>query len=459
MNRLAPLFLLAVFFASCASSPQAYRQVDAGVEQGDFAGALAALDAAQEGSPPLYPPGSAVLFYLDRGVLSHYAERYDESAADLEAAEDLIRELYTQSVSRNVASYILNDNTRDYGGEDYEDIYLNVFAALDYYYRGDTSDALVEIRKLTEKLYYLETKYADDVSRMASYADARVQGVSLPDVPPPVHFYNSALARWLSGIFYRGTGAADNARVDFLRLEEAWRAAPGVYRADLPAPLVMTGPPGRETNEELTLPQGAARLNVVAFSGLSPVKVEREVRVFFPFRYVPDAVITVPALEVRPGVITGVEVTAVSAAAGQPDGGDAHTARLYLLEDMGAVMEAAFSRKYALTLIKTFIRTLVKYIAANAAGLAAADRSGSELTGFLTARLAKAAADISENADIRAARYLPALAWAGGLTLPPGEYTVTVRFFAGRHPAGVVTREAVQVRERATNLVEAVLLR
>ena len=195
MNRLVPLFLLAVFFASCASSPQAYRQVDAGVEQGDFAGALAALDAAQEGSPPLYPPGSAVLFYLDRGVLSHYAERYDESAADLEAAEDLIRELYTQSVSRNVASYILNDNTRDYGGEDYEDIYLNVFAALDYYYRGDTSGALVEIRKLTEKLYYLETKYADDVSRMASYADECTGPSRIDSAPLGAHTHPLSLMR------------------------------------------------------------------------------------------------------------------------------------------------------------------------------------------------------------------------------------------------------------------------
>ncbi|MDR2516048.1 MAG: hypothetical protein LBC88_01555 [Spirochaetaceae bacterium] len=457
MNRLFPLFLFAAFLVSCASSPRAYRQVDAGVARGDFAGALAALDAAQEDSPPLYPPGSAVLFYLDRGVLSHYAERYAESAADLEAAEDLIRELYTKSVSQGAASYILNDNTRDYGGEDYEDMYINVFAALDYYHRGDASGALVEIRKLTEKLYYLETKYADDVERMSSYAESRVSGVSLPPTPPVVHFYNSALARWLSGIFYRGTGASDNARVDFLRLAEAWAAAPEVYRADLPASLVMAGPPGRETNEELALPPGTARLNIVAFSGLSPVKVERDVRVFFPFRYVPDAVITVPVLEVRPSLITGVEVTAVNTA--RADGEESYTARLYLLEDMGAVMEAAFSRKYAVTLIKTFIRTMIKYIAADAAGRIATDRSGSALTGFLSARLAKAAADISESADIRSARYLPALAWAGGLTLPPGEYSVTVRFYAGREQAGLVTCASVPVRERETNLVEAVLLR
>jgi hypothetical protein len=438
------LFAAALLFISCASTANLYRPIDAEVERGDFDSALAVLE---NGEQKIYPSGAEILFYLDRGVLEYYAGRYAESATDFETAEGLILEAYTKSVSQNIASYIINDNTRDYAGEDYEDLYINIFAALDYYHSGDYQGALVEIRKLTAKLEYLAVKYAKDAERVEEYARSQAAGVSLPSTEQG-NFYNSALARFLSAIFYRGSGSPDDARIDFLRLSEAWIASPSVYSGSFPAPLEMSGSPGRESNGELDIPAGQARLNILGFSGLCPVKVEQKVHVFFPFLYVPDATITVPALQARPSVITGITVRIASA------GGEQYL-DLYVLENMGAVMEAAFSRRYNIIVIKTFVRTVIKYLVAEIAGHAAAERSDSRLAGFLAARVAKAFADVSESADTRSSRYFPSVAWAGGVNLPPGTYRVTVDFYAGRRLVDSVPHESVTVEEGRTNLVEA----
>jgi tetratricopeptide (TPR) repeat protein len=446
-----PLCVGAALLLSCASSPGAYRHIDAGVGAGDFDRALAALESGRQ-EEALYAPGDAILLHLDRGILAHYAGRYGESAADLEMAEELIRAAYTKSISQGIASYILNDNVRDYAGEDYEDLYINVFAALDYYHRGDSQGALVEIRKLTEKLDFLATKYARDAARIEEYARSQVEGVTLPAVPPPVNLADSVLARYLSGIFYRGMGLRDDARVDFARLADVWAASRSIYSGPLPEDLALSGPPGGEANAELYIPPGQARLNVVGFTGLGPVKVEEQVQVFFPFRHVPDGTISIPALRERPSTISGVEVSVEGP-------GYSGSVRLYALENMGAVMTAAFSKRYTLTLIKTFVRTVIKYVAAEAAGRSAAERSGSGLVGFLAARTVKAAADATERADTRSSRYLPSLAWAGGINLPPGDYAVTVRFLAGSRVAHTQTYASVPVSPGRTNLIEAVSLR
>jgi hypothetical protein len=125
---------------------------------------------------------------------------------------------------------------------------------------------------------------------------------------------------------------------------------------------------------------------------------------------------------------------------------------------MGAVMTAAFAKKYTVTLIKTYTRTAIKYLAAEITGHAVAEDQGS-LAGLLAARAAKIASDISESADIRSSRYFPSLAWAGGVNLEPGTYTVTVTFHSGGRIVGATTMEAVQVEAGKTNLVEAVSLR
>ena len=176
-------------------------------------------------------------------------------------------------MTQNAASFIANDNTKDYAGEDYEDIYLNVFNALNYYHAGKIDDALVEIRILTEssgKLAQLESKYQGSGGKFAeALAPVRKIIADVPAIEPnvSVNFADSALARYMSALFYRGQGKEDDARIEFERIAGAYAASPTIYQGQPPASIP----------DELAVPAGKARLNVMAFTGLSPVKEAQSV--------------------------------------------------------------------------------------------------------------------------------------------------------------------------------------
>ncbi|AEF84502.1 putative lipoprotein [Treponema primitia ZAS-2] len=455
MKLVKPIFFIACVwfvFLSCATRADVYEGIDVAVAHADYNASLVSLETGQAKKKPIYPKKNQIMLYLDKGVLEHYAGKYDASARDLEEAERLIQEAYTKSISAEISSYIVNDNTKDYSGEDYEDMYVNVFSALNYYHQGDAEGAGVEIRKLTQKLDFLAQKYDAVTAEMENYGGDKVSGMKIPE-GKEVNFSNSALARYLSAIFYRGEGRFDDARIDFAEIPRAYGAAPAIYTTPLPRDLVVTGEPGYETNAELQIPREKARLNIIGFAGLAPVKREETVHVFFPFMYVPDGEITLPVLASRPSAVTGIEVVI----------NGKETVRLELLENMGAVMAETFNAKYNVILAKTFIRTTIKYLAVEIAAQATAHQTGGDeggrIAGFLAGRLARLGANVTESADIRCSRYFPGRAYVGGITLDPGVYTVTVNYRLSNRSVESITREGVRVLAGKTNLVEAVSLR
>jgi hypothetical protein len=431
---------IAVLLLSCATNPRVYKDIDTEVGRASYEAAVVALEKGQSSGTPIYPPKNVIMYYLDKGMLEHYAGRYRESAEDLEEAERLIYEAYTKSVIQDIASYVANDNTKDYPGEDYEDIYVNVFSALNYYYRNDIQGAMVEIRKLTEKLEYLSTKYAEDLAKVKEYGQENDA-----EIPPgePVNISNSALARYLSALFYRGSNRMDDARLDFVQLWNVYHSVPAVYSTPLPKSLELSGTPGQETNEELAVPAGQARLNAVCFAGLSPVKTEN--KVYGPF----DTRISLPRLTPRPSAISRIRV--------EVEAGPSFD--LELLEDMGAVMAETFKVRYSIIVAKTLIRTIMKYAVSVAGGVAAGKAADNELVGFGVALLGKLVTDASEAADIRSSRYFPGRAYVGGINLPPGVYTVTVNFYSGSSLLESVKRSGVKAEAGKTNIVEAFSLR
>jgi hypothetical protein len=430
----------AILLFSCATNPQVYKSVDAEIGRGSYDAALTALEKGQGSGTPIYPPKNAIMYYLDRGMLEHYAGRYRESAEDLEEAERLIYEAYTKSVTQDIASYVANDNTKDYPGEDYEDIYINVFSALNYYYQDDIQGAMVEVRKLTEKLEYLSAKYAGDAAKVDEYGQENDAGIPSGE---PVNISNSALARYLSALFYRGSNRMDDARIDFVQLRNVHGSVPAIYSTPLPKSLELSGAPGQETNEELAIPAGQARLNALCFAGLSPVKTEN--KVYGPF----DTRVSLPRLTSRPSVISRIRV--------EVGGGPSFD--LELLENMGAVMAETFKARYNIIVAKTYIRTVMKYAVSVGGGVAAAKASDNELVGWGVALLGKLLTDASEAADIRSSRYFPGRAYVGGVNLRPGVYDISVNFYNGPSLVDSVKRSGVKVEAQKTNIIEAFSLR
>jgi hypothetical protein len=282
-----------------------------------------------------------------------------------------------------------------------------------------------------------ETAGAEDTREQMS-----ATGFSDSDLPAgePVNFSNSALARYLSALFYLGDGNTDSARIEFEQLGEAFAANRNVYSGSLPAAVA----------ESQAVPAGKARLNIISFTGLSPVKEESQIQPFFPFFQtlaLQRPVFKIPKLVDRPGMIDRVDVVI---------GNDSFN--LELLEDMGAVIKETFNARLSNIVLKTFARTLIKYAALDIAAIEARKQGGSSLLVEASALAAKAAFDATEGADIRMSRYLPDKAYIGGINLEPGAYTVTVRYWSG---GSVIAAEEqhVNVKANALNLIEAVSLK
>ena len=447
-QKFAGILLISLIAISCATKPSAYKIIDLAVEKDDFKTAIEAIKAGQEDDKkPIYLEKNSIMLFLDKGLLEYYAGDYENSSKDLQEAERLIEEAYTKSITANFMSYIANDNTKEYPGEDFEDIYLNVFNALNYYNRGDIEGALVEIRKLSlpsGKLNMLAQRY-DFKDKDGKSLDERVQeqakGADISQLPKgkPVEFSNSALARYLAALFYLADGNTDSARIEFQEVPKAFASNGNVYKNPIPKAVA-------EAQTSLS----KARLNVISFSGLSPIKQEEIVVHYFPFQNAAlrQTNFKLPKLVARPTLANRVEVVI--------EGKDKFD--LELLEDMGAVIQETFAVRYANIVIKTYIRALIKYTLADISAAETAKRTNA-LAGAAIALAAKKALEATEGADIRMSRFMPDKAFVGGIDLEPGNYNITINFIAGNTVVASVTREDFPVKEKSLNLIDVASLK
>ena len=440
------IFLLAFSVLSCATSSKEYKEIDHSVDQSNYTAAVNTIAKRQDSRKVLYSQKNAVMLFLDKGLLEHYAGNYSASSADLQNAERLIEEAYTKSISEGFLSYIANDNIKEYPGEDFENIYLNVFNALNYYNRDDIEGALVEIRKLSNtsgKLSMLSQKYEyKDPKTGAGLNDTvrKETGVGdLPDVKS-VNFSNSALARYLGALFYQADGNTDSSRIEFDQVYRAYSTNRNIYSGAVP----------KAVEQARDVPDGMARLNIISFTGLSPVKEQKLVIHYLPFQHpvLQIAAFKLPVMVERPSVINRIEV--------EVDGEKKFD--LELLEDMGAVIEETFNARYSNILLKTYIRTIIKYVVADVAAMEAVRRDEA-LAGLAIAAGARAAMDASEQADIRMSRYLPDKAYIGGINLDPGTYSVIIKYCNGNHEIYHDKFTDVTVKSGGLNLIQSVKLK
>jgi hypothetical protein len=387
----------------------------------------------------MYRQRDALLFYLDKGLLTHYAQRFDESIPLLQEGERAIEAAYTKSITQEVGTYILSDNTREYGGEDYEDVYINVFNALNYYHQNNLEDALVEIRRMNNKLQFLSAKYGVLMTDMQKMALEQSADIPVNEYMAAARFNDSALARYLGILFYRGIGQYDDARIDRDYLKVAFANAPNVYSYPIPA----------SVDEELDIPRGKARLNVLAFSGMAPVKEEEVIRIPLPnTRWIK---IALPVLKDRPSQVRRIE-TVIDNGKERFD--------LELLEDMGAVARETFKEKEGLIYMKSILRATIKGVSSSVLDEASDRAEGrAGLLLFILSVGAQAMAEVTERADLRVSRYFPGKAYVGGITLDPGVYSVTVNYYAGNgRLIAAYSREPVEIRANTLNLTEAACL-
>jgi hypothetical protein len=435
LTRLFVVWIALIALASCVTTRNSkFVEIDEAAAAGDFE---TAVNTLEESSSELYGNRDGVLYYLDSGMLYFYNRDYQQSIQQFSEAERLIEEYFTKSMSQAAASLLLNDNQIDYAGEDFEDIYLNVFKAVGFMEQGDYEAAFVEVRRINNKLNLLEDKYQGLAARYNQSDDASVDieaGES--------RFYNSALARYLSLIMYRADGDFDGARIDWEQLETAFREQSNLYQHPNPF------------DRSIIEPSDQARLSVLAFAGEAPLKraetlyvVTFDNRVEIIYAGEGDEGVLIPegyAAFAYPGVeggyrfkfqlprmdTRGSDVTRIRVVAdGEPIG------ELGLLEDMERIAVDTFQIKEPIIFLKTVTRTIVKGIIAQKSkeGMQEAGENSGTMLGLAAGLIGSVAADVavdaSEQADLRVSRYFPAYTYASEWTVEPGTYDIAVEYF------------------------------
>jgi hypothetical protein len=447
--------LSALFISACSSimtNTEFYNPILFYLNNGNYGEAADQILTAEiEGN---YSDKDRVLLHLDKGMIFHYQREYEKSNQEFEKAEIAIEDLYTKSISKGAASLLLNDNALDYSGEAYEDLYINVFKALNYLHLDDFDGAYVEIKRVNNKLNLLKTRYDEYVASLNSSDDAKIKIEA-----EELDYYNNVLSNYLSSLIFEADGEDDNARISLEKMDEAWNTYTDVY--PFPKPSFL--------QDSLRQRSRSSKLNIISFTGLGPIKepVGARITTFNDFITISDPTnfwidaIPFPGIEYGwnfkfefPRLISnGSDVAEIEIYIDS-----VYVGNLELLEDMSKVAEKTFETNKSIVFFKTITRAVLKGIGSSALGRELA-KGKNEVVGDILAALTNAVVDATENADLRGWRTMPAYCDVTQIELPPGVYDVEIRFID--HAGNKLKSEFHKNFEvgNSLNLIETHLLR
>lgn len=226
LKVLLMLFFIGIAASGCATYGQGVKKSLDFVKQGNYPLAEEELKKA------LKPDGDdRLLYYMELGSISRLGEKYSVSNENFETAEKIAEDLYTKRSKDVLSAMLLNPRQSPYSGNEYENVYLNYFKALNYMDMGlkgsleaktCLENARVELRRMDYKLksYEIEKgnyKEVEDKKKktLVKLLDifSKFQGNWLDK--DWLQFREDAFARYLSGVIYEISGLYDDARISY----------------------------------------------------------------------------------------------------------------------------------------------------------------------------------------------------------------------------------------------------
>lgn len=422
MKYIFKLIVL-IFLFSCGANfalKSRYSTIEKKLDQQKYTEALNHLK--KKGNE--YNSNDRVLQLLDLAILEHYNGDYKNSIAHFEEAEQTIDKLYTKSISKAALSIITNDKAMDYDGEDYENVYLNIFKALNYIELNQNEDAFVEIRRINEKLSELETRFTEEISALQKEHTKKDKSIDFGEF----NFSDTAIGRFLSMILYRSDESYDDARIDKEKLNQLWNTNSHIYNSKKP-----------NLNQfKTTLLNDSSIVNIVSFIGHGPKKYAWEIDVntfkdhtvlrathpkyheILPLKLDKDLSfkVSLPKIKARDSRIESINVSI--------DG--VFKEKLVLLENMSNVAVNTYKMYEKNTLVKSLIRSSLKAIASAKASKEIRKETGGGLWGDVLSFAAKATIQSTESADLRSWRLLPGACYVGEYVLPFGQHQIKIDY-------------------------------
>jgi hypothetical protein len=371
-----------------------------------------------------YTPRDEVLYLLNQGMLRRMNGDYAGSNLSFEAAQKRMDALAATSVSETTLTFVINDATSSYVGEEHEQVLLHLYKALNYLDLHQLDEARVEILQVDVRLREISGKFS-----AAQYTD-------------------DAFAYYLTGMIYEETEEWSDALIAYRDAYKAYlknsgnnpAAVPRMLQYDL---LRLTQRQGLKAElEQYKKEFGITRWSTVAErreqgelvfifnNGLAPIKREHSVMV--PDPSINHLIrISLPYYESRPVTATGAHVSAWPLVPSVEEAGlAASSTSTELMEDIDAIARKNLDAKMPAIKLRAIARAAAKRAVSRAAQQAARDSNdrNNAMAALILSFGVEATTILTETADTRSWLTLPHDIQLARLPLPPGSYVVRVDF-------------------------------
>jgi hypothetical protein len=324
-----------------------------------------------------------LLYYFDLGLSLHSAGRYEESNRVFLKADKVAEIKDYTSLSKEAATLLVSDNIKDYKAEDFENVLISTYLAMNYALLGKVEDSIVEARRVNHKLHM-----------MVSEGKRK--------------YKQSAFARYLSAILYESEHNYNDAYIDYkntLKLKpdlpalgrDLWRCAWLLHMPDEMEKWDKQFHLATDDHSEakrLGPRSDLGEMIVLYEHGISPVKQPHpnfsSIPKFYP-RFNPIQTATIEVNGMNRGAPT-------------------------ILEDIEATAIENLDEKYAAIIAKKIAGVVAK----EGVGYLVAKKTNSPLLGFIT----RVALYASDQADLRSWNLLPRDLQILRIPVEPGTYHV-----------------------------------
>lgn len=479
-GSLVGLFFL-MAMVSCAPPVSQYHHYFSALSRSPGTGPDKAPVRIIQKARSSYPDRDMVLYGMDLGMANNVVGDFRESSRIFRNTERLDQQLYTKSVGNIALSYQTNDLVLPFRGTPFERVMINLVNSLNYAGEGDWNGALVETRKIREKLVRYNRRYPKATLSGGKYARseegaARLLGQhQIPYDPSQLnHYTDDAFARYLSGVYQEAQIHLGG--VDYQSALLSYRKAFRVYQKN--QVLYGTGIPSFLVPALLRTADAAGRSNLLGrlrkrYPGVSWVPAshfERLGHILF-VGYNGRIFHLTPERFAFPFPIGG-QLPVISFAIPRPEGGGTSVSghRLKALdpgrqevlsvqsetaEDLTAIGKTNFQDHLKRIVLREAVRAILK-TTEEVVSQNEANRYGGPLGGVLAMIVGDVATYASDIADTRSWRTLPATFDYAQMDLDPGTYTIEVQGEGGsghfqRQRVTLVSGEYLLVRDVDVN--------
>lgn len=151
------MLLLGILLTACSTYYQLNYEFNRNFETGQLEEAERVLDENKKAEKSK----ARLVYFMNKGVVTSLLGQYEESNTYLEKAY-LLGEDYHNNYMNIALSLVSNPMVIEYKGEDHEHLMVLYYKAINYLMMGDRESALVECRRLNNKLLQLSDRYTSE---------------------------------------------------------------------------------------------------------------------------------------------------------------------------------------------------------------------------------------------------------------------------------------------------------